>query len=269
MKVNHSSKDSDGREEVHNVGKTITVEGFLESAGLVVPSEQKVEEGDDGTFKLGSTTSVDSVRRKGFPNDRFANVGSDEKRDTGTKTVTFGEQFIEEDDDERGRNELENKEKTDTRAQRGGRAVKTGQDVNGSLTKGNNHGKHYDSLVASLVRKRTKARTFLGSTEQGAVVLEAKVDINQLGTCEKLHDHARSDDGGDTKLHQGTPVGSEDSTKPVKRVGGVRGHDAVERNLRADEEDEEGDGCPGDLVVENDLQTRRLCEERVQIGWDG
>lgn len=71
----------------------------------------------------------------------------------------------------------------------------------------------------------------MGSTEQGTVVLEAKVDINQLSTREELHDHARSNDRSDTELHQGTPVGSEDSTKPVKRVGGVGGHDAVERNL--------------------------------------
>lgn len=158
LEVNHSSKDSDGREEVHNVWKTITVEGFLESAGLVIPSEQEVKEGDDGTFKLGSTTSVDSVGGKGFPNDRFTNVGSYEKGDTGTKTVTLGEQFIKEDDDQRGRNELENKEKTDTRPQRGGRAVKTGQDVNSSLTKGNNHGEHCDPSVATLVRKTDKKR---------------------------------------------------------------------------------------------------------------
>lgn len=174
MKVNHGSKDSDGREEIHNVRKTIAVEGFLEGASLVIPCEQKVDEGDDGTFEFRSTTGVDSVGRKGLPNDRLANVGSDEKRDTGTKTVALGEELIEEDDDEGGRNELKDKEKTDTRAERGGGAVKTSQDVNGSLSKGDNHGEHCVALVAGLVRKTTKCLHFWAAPNKARSSLRLK-----------------------------------------------------------------------------------------------
>lgn len=174
MEVNHGCKDSNGREEVHNVRKTVAVEGFLEGASLVVPSEQEMEEGDDGTFEFGSTTSVDSVGRKGFPNNRLANVGGDEKRDTGTKTVALGEEFIEEDDDERGRNELKDKEKTDTCAERGGGTVKTCQYINGTLTKGDNHGKHYATLVVELVRKNARCLHFWAAPNKARSSLRLK-----------------------------------------------------------------------------------------------
>lgn len=83
-----------------------------------------MEEGDDGIFEFGFMISVDSVGRKGFLNNRFVNVGGDEKRDIGIKIVVFGEEFIEEDDDERGRNELKDKEKIDICVERGGGIVK-------------------------------------------------------------------------------------------------------------------------------------------------
>jgi len=66
-----------------------------------------VEKGDDGTFKLGSSTSVDSVGRERFPNNVFTDVGSDKERDTGSETVALGEEFIEEHDDQGSGDELE------------------------------------------------------------------------------------------------------------------------------------------------------------------
>ena len=78
---------------------------------------------------------------------------------------------------------------------------------------------------------RPKRLTLLGTAEQSAVVLEAEVDVDELGTGQKLHDHARGDNGGDTKLHEGTPVGRKNSAKPVKRVRRVGRHDTVERDL--------------------------------------
>jgi len=66
-----------------------------------------VEKGDDGTFKLGSSASVDGVGRECFPDDVFTNVGSDKERDTGSETVALGEEFIEEHDDQGSGYELE------------------------------------------------------------------------------------------------------------------------------------------------------------------
>ena len=79
--------------------------------------------------------------------------------------------------------------------------------------------------------------TFLCAAEESTVLLERKVDLNKVCTSEKLDDHARSDDGSDTELHECSTVGGENDTHPVERVSGVGGHDAVERDLRADEED--------------------------------
>ena len=93
----------------------------------------------------------------------------------------------------------------------------------------------------------------MGATEESPVILEREVDVDQLSTSQKLHDHTGGDNGGDTKLHQGTTVGSHDSSEPVKRVGGVGRHDSVERNLGADKEDEQSGGSPQDLLLECDL----------------
>lgn len=41
--------------------------------------------------------------------------------------------------------------------------------------------------------------------------------------------------------------------RTVQRIARVAGHDAVERDLRAYQEDEEGDGGPEDFLVEGDL----------------
>lgn len=47
-----------------------------------------------------------------------------------------------------------------------------------------------------------------------------------------------------TKLHECAAVGSEDNAHPVERVGGLRGLHAVDRDLAAHQEDEQGDDRP-------------------------
>jgi hypothetical protein len=106
LKVDDEGEDGDCRDEVHDVGESFTVEGLLERTTLVVPSEEKVEQGDESTFEFGSSTSVDRRRGEGFPHDRFANIGRDEEVDSGTESVTFLKEFVEEDDDQGGDDEL-------------------------------------------------------------------------------------------------------------------------------------------------------------------
>ena len=135
LEVDDGGEDGDGGQQVHDVGETVTVEGLLESARLVVPGEEQVEEGDKGTLELWAATGVDGVGGESLPDDVLANVGSDEKGDTAAETVALGEQLVEEDNDERGRDKLENEEKADTGAERRGRAVHAGEDVDSSLAK--------------------------------------------------------------------------------------------------------------------------------------
>ena len=117
-----------------------------------------------------------------------------------------------------------------------------------------------------------QARTLLSSTEESPVFLEGEVDVDQASSLEKLDDHARRDDGRDTEFHEGTPVRREDDTHPIQRIYAqattsepsvesagrdreaertrrVRRHDTIQRDLRANQEDEESDRCPSDLCT--------------------
>ena len=114
MEVDDGSENSNGSQKVHDVGESFPVECLLERSRLVVPGEQQVEKSDNGTLEFGSSASVDSVWRECLPNDVFTNVGSDKERDTGSETVAFGQELIEEHDNEGRGDELEDEQEADT-----------------------------------------------------------------------------------------------------------------------------------------------------------
>ena len=87
-------------------------------------------------------------------------------------------------------------------------------------------------------------RTFLSTAEQRTILLQREVDLNQIRTRQELHDHSTRYDRRNTQLHQRPTVRGQDDTHPVEGVGGVRRHDTVEGYLRANQENEEGDGGP-------------------------
>jgi len=60
LKVNDNGKHSKSGDEVHHVGKTLTPESLPKGPALVIPGEEEVEKGDDGTLELRSTASIDS-----------------------------------------------------------------------------------------------------------------------------------------------------------------------------------------------------------------
>lgn len=66
-----------------------------------------MEESDNGAFEFRSTTGVDGGGREGFPDDRLANVGGDKEGDSGAEAVPLLEEFVKEDDDEGGYDELD------------------------------------------------------------------------------------------------------------------------------------------------------------------
>ena len=138
LEVDDSGEDDGGGDEVHNVGKATAPESLTKSTALVVPSEEEMEEGNESTFEFRSTTGVDGGGRERLPDDGLANVGSDEERDTGTETVTLLKKFVEENDNESGDDELDDQQKADTSAEVTWLAIKTGKDVDGSLTKRDN-----------------------------------------------------------------------------------------------------------------------------------
>ena len=69
--------------------------------------------------------------------------------------------------------------------------------------------------------RKPRTLTFLCTTEQSPVLLERKVDLNQVRAGEELDDHARGDDGRDSELHKRPTVRGEDYTHPIERVSRV------------------------------------------------
>ena len=258
LEVNDDREDDDGGDEGHDIREAITVEGFLEGPGLVVPSEEEMEQGDQGTLELGSTAGVDGRGGEGLPDDGFADVGGDEEGDAGTEAVPLLEEFVEEDDDEGGDDELEDQEETDTGTEVGGLAVETCEDVDGSLAERDEERKDCKRGVSMGSRGRRGRLTFLSTTEESPVLLETEIDLDEIGAGEELHDHAGSDDGGDAEFHEGSSVGGEDDPHPVQRIRGVGGHDPVQRHLGAHEEDEERDRRPCHFLVERHLRDNTL-----------
>jgi len=60
--------------------------------------------------------------------------------------------------------------------------------------------------------------TFLRPAEQGSVFFDRVVYLNDSCARQQLHDHARRDNGRDTLLHEGSPVGRQNHPHPVELV---------------------------------------------------
>lgn len=114
LKVDNCGKDGDGREEVHDVRELVAVEGLLEGPRLAGPSHEEVEERDEGTLKLGALAGVDRRWGERLPDDGLADVGSNEERNARAETVALLEELVEEENDERGGDELEDEKQADS-----------------------------------------------------------------------------------------------------------------------------------------------------------
>ena len=147
LQVDNSGEDKESSQEVHDVGQVLAVESLLEGELLVGPGDQKVNKGDDGTLEFRTSASVDGGRRESLPDDRLANVGSDEERNTTAETVALLEELVEENDDQSSGEELENEENADTGTEVRRLAVKTGQDVNAGLAEGQDDGEELRKSV--------------------------------------------------------------------------------------------------------------------------
>ena len=74
------------------------------------------------------------------------------------------------------------------------------------------------------------AKELLGAVKESPV-LRGVAHLNQLGTCQQLHDQPGGDDGRDAEFHQGSSVRGQNHTDPVEGVRRVRAHDAEEGDL--------------------------------------
>lgn len=220
LEVDNSGENDKSSNEVHDVGEVLAVECLVQSALLIGPGEQEVEESNDSAFELRSTASVDSSGREGLPDNRLADVSSDEERDTASKTITLLQELIQEDDDESGNNKLDDEQDTDTSSQVTGLTIKASKDVN-----------------AGLAERQDNSEELLGSLVQFAIGFEVEVNVDKLGSSKKLEsaldieithtatikknniyyleDHAGGNNWGDTQFHEGSSVGGQHHTQPV------------------------------------------------------
>lgn len=163
-----------------------------------------MNEADNGTLELRTTAGVNGGGGECAPNDRLADVGGDEERDTATKTVALLEKLVKENNNDSGSKELDDEENADTGTKIGGRTVETSQDVDTGLAERQNDGEE-----------------LLGSLVELTVGLEVEVHIDKVSAGQKLEDHTGGDDRSNTEFHECTTVTGHHHSEPVQRVGGV------------------------------------------------
>ena len=81
-RIMYRSEDNQGRKKIHNVREVLAIKGFSQCPLLVRPCKEKMKQCDDSALEFRTTSSVDGSRGESFPDDRFADVSSDEKRDS-------------------------------------------------------------------------------------------------------------------------------------------------------------------------------------------
>ena len=142
LEVYDDSKDEDCGQQIHQVGQVLAVESLAESSNLVLTSSQKVEQGNNGTFELCASASVDCRRTESLPHDRLANVGGDKERNTRAETIALLEQFVEQQDDQTGDKKLDDDQKANTTTDFTRFAVHARHNVDDRLANSNHHTEH-------------------------------------------------------------------------------------------------------------------------------
>mmetsp|Transcript_50744 Transcript_50744/g.100971 ORF Transcript_50744/g.100971 Transcript_50744/m.100971 type:complete len:584 (-) Transcript_50744:49-1800(-) len=236
LEVDDDKEYEDGRHEVGEVGQILTVKCLLDTLPLVSTRDNQVEESDESALELGAAARVNGGRRKRFPDDGLADVGSNEERDTRAEAIALLQELVENDNDDARDKELKDDQDRVTSAELTHVAVHAGDHVGHRLADG-------DQNAEELLRAR----------EEGTVLLEALVDIDDLGTREELHHQTRCDDRRDAKLHERASVGSEQHSHPIEGVGTLVCLAAIDWDLAAHKEDEQRDRSPQDLLLERNL----------------
>jgi hypothetical protein len=78
LEINDRGKNDNGGEDVGNVGKSISPEGFFQGAALIIPSEKQVEQCNDSALEFGTSSRVHSGWTERFPDNGLAYIGRNE-----------------------------------------------------------------------------------------------------------------------------------------------------------------------------------------------
>lgn len=201
LEIDDCGEDNESCEKVGDVGKVLSVESLLQRAWLVAPGKEKVEESNNSSLKLGSSSSVDCSWAECSPDDVLTDVGSNEKLNTGTQSVALLEKLIEKNDNKTSNDKLENEQQANTSTEVTRLTVKSSQNVNSGLSEGEDDS---EELLGSLIKL--------------AIRLEVKVNVDEVSSGKKLENHARRYDRRDTQFHQCTSVTGQHHSEPVERI---------------------------------------------------
>mmetsp|Transcript_20549 Transcript_20549/g.30317 ORF Transcript_20549/g.30317 Transcript_20549/m.30317 type:complete len:387 (-) Transcript_20549:18-1178(-) len=239
LEVNDNDKDEYGSEKVCQVRKVLTVECLLESPKLITTSDHQVEKSNDSSLEFSSTSSVEGSGRESLPDNSLANVGSNEKRDTRSKTISLLKQFIKSQDNKSRNEKLYDNENGITSSKSSKISIHSRNNVCNSLTDCDED-----------------TEKFLSSVEKCSIFLDVVVYFNDSGSSKKLHDKSGSDNGRNSKFHESSTVRCENDAHPVERIRGLCGLNSIDWDLTAYQEDKEGDGSPQKLLTEWNLTIR-------------
>uniref|UniRef100_A0A7S1C9Y9 alanine--tRNA ligase n=1 Tax=Bicosoecida sp. CB-2014 TaxID=1486930 RepID=A0A7S1C9Y9_9STRA len=246
-------EDGDGGEQVADVGQVLAVravEGVDERALVVgrVGGQQLVEERDDGALELGAARGLaddgaarDGGRREGLPDDALADVGGEEERDARAHAVAAAQHLVQHQHHHASHEQLQDEQDRVAGAHVRDLTEHAGEDVHGALAE-----------------RDEQAEELLRAVEQHAVLAQRLVDLEDVRAGEQLHDQAGRHQRRDAELHEGAAVRGQDGAHPVEGVVLGGGVDAVQGDLAAHQEDDEGDDRPHHAVLEGHRLGRAL-----------
>eukprot|EP00968_Pinguiococcus_pyrenoidosus_P003040 scaffold180_cov311-Pinguiococcus_pyrenoidosus.AAC.22 len=234
----------DGGQEVHEVGQVAAEERLSQGPQLIGSREHHVEERDDGALELRAAPRVDRRGRQRLPHDALAGVGGDEEGDAATEAIPLLHQFIQQQHQDAGQEELQHNEDGVAGAQLRQRSVHAAHDIR-----------------EGFAQRDDDAEELLCGVEQIPVFLHPVVNFNDPGAGHELHDERRRHDRRDTELHESAAVGRQQHTHPEERVRRVGRVHAVQGDLAAHQEDEQSHHRPERLLAEWNRSGRRLREQ--------
>jgi len=82
LEVDNNEKDQNSSEQIIDIRERASIEGLLDSSEFILSGDQRVEEGNNGTFIFDSHFGSGGNGGESFPDDGFTDVGGNEKGDS-------------------------------------------------------------------------------------------------------------------------------------------------------------------------------------------
>jgi len=79
LEVDDDSEDEYSGHQVHDIRQILSVKSFPQSPEFITPGRQKMEQSNNGSFELGTSSGVDSGWTKRLPDNSFTNIGSNKQ----------------------------------------------------------------------------------------------------------------------------------------------------------------------------------------------